>query len=250
GFSYRYTPTTGSLAIASVDITSSAPTQQVILTGGLNQSVTDAFVHGAYGALTGQGPTTSQASSARAALDGGTMTRGAFVTGLANSAARVAAVVNRLYQDTLGRAGDSGGVTYWVGQIRSGHRSVADVAAQFFASPEYYTHLGGGTDASWIADLYVKLLDRTADSGGLTYWKNQTSAHGRVNVAGRFYQSIESRQDRVTALYESLLRRDPDAAGRDYWAAQILQHGDIALAADLAASIEFVNDAAILGSNG
>jgi len=55
----------------------------------------------------------------------------------------------------------------------------------------------------------------------------------------QFYQSVESRQVRVTAMYQKLLVRAPDAAGLTFWVNRVLSTGDIALAVDIANSDEY-----------
>lgn len=247
---FRYTPTDTTERFARWQVTSDLPTQDIDLTGGPPMGVNLAFVRWAALALVGPTTTSQYQATTAAALDAGSTSRRAVVTALANSEERVTVVVQRLYLNTLGRQGDAGGARYWEGQIRSGKRSVAQVAAQFYASNEYYAHLGGGTDASWVTDLYVKLLHRTPDSSGLSYWVSQTHAHGRVHVAGLMFQSLESRKARVTALYEELLEREPDSGGRDFWAAKILTQGDIVLAIELTSSTEFLRDAVLRAGEG
>ncbi len=46
-----------------------------------------------------------------------------------------AQIVDRLYHNVLGRAGEQGGTDYWIGRLQSG-TSVADVLASFSESPE------------------------------------------------------------------------------------------------------------------
>jgi Ca2+-binding RTX toxin-like protein len=166
------------------------------------------------------------------------MTRGAVADEFARSPEWVATVVNRMYEDTLGRPADADGAAYWIAVLRTGELSVADVAASFYASPEYFALAGGSVEA-WVRDLYEKLLHRGADQGGIAYWTAQTAASGRTGVAAAFFQSLESRQDRVAALYEKFLRRGPDTAGLGFWAGVIFVDGDIALAKHLAASDEY-----------
>jgi Ca2+-binding RTX toxin-like protein len=166
------------------------------------------------------------------------MTRGSVADEFARSPEWVATVVNRMYEDTLGRPADADGAAYWIAVLRSGQLSVADVAASFYASPEYFARAGGSVEA-WVGDLYEKLLHRGADQGGIAYWTAETAASGRTSVAAAFFQSLESRQDRVAALYEKFLRRGPDTAGLGFWAGVILVDGDIALAKHLAASDEY-----------
>jgi hypothetical protein len=46
------------------------------------------------------------------------------------------AVVQKFYQNVLGREGEAGGVSYWTGELNSGAKSTAEVLADFSASPE------------------------------------------------------------------------------------------------------------------
>lgn len=169
--------------------------------------------------------------------------KGAYLRNLSRSDAWLTAVVNKLYQDTLGRDADAAGRTFWVGELRRGRRSVASVAAQFYASGEYFRGIGGGTVSSWIDDLYQKILLRTPDTSGKGYWVSEVAATGRPSVALRMYQSGESARTRVEALYQSLLGRAPDAGGLAYWAGRVVREGDLALAVSLAGSSEYQNRA-------
>ena len=58
-------------------------------------------------------------------------------------------------------------------------------------------------------------------------------------IALQFYQSLESRQTRVTGLYQALLDRDPDSTGLRNWSASLGDGQDVRLAAALAASPEY-----------
>ncbi len=224
---------TGPQSAASAPVTPSGPTN----------TADQSFVIAAYSDFLNRAPTASELSVTAGALDGGTTSRSAVVTGLATSPEWVSAIVNKLYVDTLGRVGDPGGVAYWSHQISSGAMSVATVAANFYASPEYYDGFGGGTDSVWITDLYHKVLLRNPDPGGLNYWVGQVAATNRVSVGIRFYQSAESAHTRVKALFESLLKREPDQGGWDYWAGRVVADGDIALAENLASSPEYFTTA-------
>ncbi|MCU1454773.1 MAG: hypothetical protein JWN46_2919 [Acidimicrobiales bacterium] len=203
----------------------------------------EALVIAAYHDFLGRAPTTTELTTRVAELDTGHLTQHGLMTTLATSAAWVAAIVNQLYLDTLGRVGDAGGVAHWSKLIADGTLTVAQVAANFYASPEYYNGIGGGTASSWISDLYVKILHRAADAGGLAYWAGQIASTGRVSVAYRFFQSSESAHTRVAGLYATLLGRGPDPSGWDYWAGQVVTSGDIALAVNLASSAEYANRA-------
>ena len=157
----------------------------------------------------------------------------------ASSAEWLGKIVRDLYLGTLGRPPDSGGLSFWVNELRSGRASVPSVSAQFYASPEYFQR-SGGTTSAWITDLYRQILHRDPDAGGLEYWVNRTAQVGRVAVAFDFFQSVESRRDRVARLYQALLARSPDAGGHAYWADRILGEGDVVLAAFLLSSPEYI----------
>ncbi len=210
------------------------------------------FVYAAYNDFLGRNPTSSQLNAATAYLGANpTATRKAdWLQALANSPAWVNAIVNQFYLDTLGRAGEPGGVTYWSGQITSRQKTVAEVASSFYASDEYFDGQYGQSNlTTWVRDLYAKILNRAPDSG-VAYWVSAVSVHanpnpfaGRLWVAYNFYQSQESRQKRVTDLYQKLLHRDPDHGGLLYWAGRILDEGDIALAVNLASSNEYYSRA-------
>lgn len=232
------TPTNG----GGVGWTAAHGATSVVLTVSAT-TPSESFVKAAYQDFLNRQPTASELSTTAAALDAGTASRASVVRSLSTSPEYVTALVQRLYLDTLGRPGDSGGVAYWVEQLRTGRRSVAQVAASFYASPEYFTGIGGGTNQTWVRDLYVKLLGRAADAEGTTYWVGQTVATSRTDVAFRFYQSLESRRTWVTRLYQALLGRAPDTDGRDYWAGRITTEGDLALAANLASSAEYATRA-------
>lgn len=199
----------------------------------------NAFEVSAYVDFLGRWPTYSELLAAPASF-GSASSRGVFVVGLARSSEWTSAIVQRLYLDTLGRTGDPTGVTYWSGLLRSGQLSVAAVAAHLYGSTEYYVGIGGGTDDSWVADLYEKILLRHADAAGKAYWVDLVHRRGRIAVAYSMFQSTESAHTRVAQLYNTLLGRAPDYAGWDYWAKAVVSSGDLALASMLASSDEYL----------
>jgi hypothetical protein len=72
--------------------------------------------------------------------------------------------VNALYRDTLGRAGDPGGVAFWVAQL-TGKNNRLGVATSFLRSPE--------EDMNEIARQYRQFLRRDPDAGGAAFFLNQ-----------------------------------------------------------------------------
>jgi hypothetical protein len=205
----------------------------------LSTTASASFATAAYQDFLGRAPTAAERDLVAAALDAAPSTRATFLRRLAAGDEWAAQVVRTLYQQALGRAGDSAGVAFWARCISSGSVSVATVAAQLYASSESFARFGGGTVDGWVDSLYDRLLHRTPDAGGRAYWIGQVAAHGRVSVAGRFIQSAESARTRVRTLYQALLGRDPDPSGLAYWSARVVRLGDLSLAAQLAASSEY-----------
>lgn len=199
-----------------------------------------AFVKAAYTDFIGSLPSQAVLTQTSHVLDAPGGSRSDLVADLAGSDAWIAHVLTQFYRDTLGREPDASGLAYWTDQLRSGQRSVASVAALFYASPEYFSRVAHGSLAAWVDDLYRKLLGRDPDSAGRAYWVSQAGLRGRGAVAYAFYQSLESRTVRVVDLYRTLLQRDPEPSGRTYWAQQLLSVGDLTLATSLASSSEYV----------
>lgn len=205
------------------------------------RSAAESFVTAAHADFLGEEPTRTELATDTAALNGGT-TKAAYLKQLSTSDAWLSGVVNKLYQDTLGRDGDAGGVAFWVGRLRGGW-SVARVAASFYASDEYFEGFGESSNATWIGDLYEKVLLRPAKQADTDYWVSEVQAKGRGNVALRIYQSSESAKTRVKGLYADLLGRAPSNPDLTYWGGVVVTKGDLALAVNLANSSEYATRA-------
>ncbi|MCB0972613.1 MAG: DUF4214 domain-containing protein [Acidimicrobiales bacterium] len=213
----------------------------------LNQqprSADEAWVHAAITDFLGRAPTDAEVADLTGRLAGGAR-RADLARELSTSTEWVERIVTRFYLDTLGREPDPSGLAHWVNQIRTGRRTVAQVAGSFYASSEYYREIGGGTDATWVADLYRKLLEREPEAAGQAYWERQVVARGRTSVATRIYGSPESRRARVERLYQDLLGRAADPGGLTYWSGRIATEGDLALAVHLASSGEYLRRAEV-----
>lgn len=168
--------------------------------------------------------------------------RAQVVDELANSPEWAGVILDDIYLDVLGRTPDAGGQAYWLARLQDGLRT-QELGAEFYASAEYVA-AAGSTDA-WLTQIYDALLHRRPDAQGLAYWR-QRLAEGTtpIEVTTGFYNSIESRSDRVTRLYHRVLGRGPDAEGLAFWAERLLvTDDDIALARNLAISGEFYDRA-------
>jgi hypothetical protein len=150
-----------------------------------------------------------------ARLDAGA-TPASFATALLHSAEYYGGVVGGVYQKYLGRASDSAGLSYWVGQLQQGMTD-EQLEAAFAGASEFYQH-AGGTDAGWVSAMYLDILGRAADAGGLAYWTGQLSqGASRAAVAQGFASSVERETQRINDDYFTDLGRAADAAGQSYW---------------------------------
>ena len=76
--------------------------------------------------------------------------------------------VKRLYRTCLNREADAGGLNYWLGLLNSGSIKGIGLAGQFAFSQEFTKK--NYCDEHFVKQLYVALMGREADSGGLSYW--------------------------------------------------------------------------------
>ena len=198
----------------------------------------EAFVTAASRDFVRRFPTPTQLRQLAGQLDSGRLTRAQLVAAYGTSDAWIGAAVDGYYLTTLGRAPDPTGRRYWIEELRSGTPS-AEVAAQFFASTEYFRR-SGGTNQAWIRALYLGILGREPDPAGWAAWVEAAdNGNPRVGIATTFYQAPESRAKRVRELYLALLGRQPDADGLRTWT-DVLRNGrDIELAIRLASSAEY-----------
>jgi hypothetical protein len=202
------------------------------------ESAARRFVRAAHQDFLGRQPTPTELGQRASAIEAGTLSRAALVRQLALSPEYVTALVQRFYADTLGRPGDPDGVAFWVDQLRTGRKTVAQVAGSFYASPEYFDRWNNTSD--WVYDLYEVFFGRGPSGDEQTYWTERAHTLGRTRVATEMFQSLESRRQRVHLVYRDLLGRAGDPDGVDYWAGRVTREGDLALAVNLAASGEYL----------
>lgn len=100
------------------------------------------------------------------------------------------------------------------------------------------------TTATQVQQLYVGLLGRAADQGGLNWWVDQVNTGGRTleDIRASFVTSTEyttgygaatSRTALVEAIYQNLFERTPTADEVQYWAVTDTRPADQLVAAFL-----------------
>jgi hypothetical protein len=90
--------------------------------------------------------------------------------------------VDALYRGILGRAPDSGGLGYWVGELDR-LRPREDLSRSLFLSYE--------SNTSRVNDLYSTILKRAPDGGGRDYWARQLFSVDDIVLAALLASSDE-----------------------------------------------------------
>ena len=142
-----------------------------------------------------------------------------------------AAQIVRLYDSFLGRAPDIQGFDSYLAFVAAGH-TVADMAANAAASPEFQAATASLSDSDYIAYVYQHSLRRAPDPGGLQAYLDalHTGALTRVSMIVQAAESPEhvaltagtvqaglwvpDRQaEGLELLYDAAVQRQPDAFG-------------------------------------
>ncbi len=191
--------------------------------GGLNHWI---------GAVQGGQPLSSLAS--------GFLSSPEFQARFGDATADTGAFVDRLYQNVLGRAGETEGRAFWVSALDRGAGTRADVLAAFSESAENQAGTAALVQAGiWdrseaamqVARLYDTVFGRRPDAPGLVFWKDALEGDTATlsQVADAFAGSAEFRaqygslgnRDFADALYVNSLDRPADQAGLDFWAGRL-----------------------------
>ncbi|MCV2396070.1 DUF4214 domain-containing protein [Actinotalea sp. M2MS4P-6] len=232
-------PTSTAAAQAAIE-TPTAVQQASVAPGALTSKAVESFVRAGYRDFLRRSPSSTELRFWGPRIQSGMTSRADFTIELARSPEWLSVVITRFYWDTLHRAPDTAGLQFWIAQARAG-MPIAEIAARFYASDEYFRTVGHSDVATWIRALYRALLFRTGEPAGVASWV-QLIAQGtpRHVAALGFYQSTETIQVRIQSLYRLLLGRSADATGLANWPAVVRAQGDLVLAASIAGSDEYL----------
>ncbi len=167
--------------------------------GGLTGNA--AFVESLYVDFLQRAGNTSQGGDAFFwvnALASGAMTQAQVVNGICRSQEALGLIVDGLYEKIFGRAADAGGQAALVGMLMNG-ATIEQVTTLMVASQEFANL--AGTDAGYVASLYVKLLGRIGSYTEVSGWLSMLATSGRAAVANSLLSSAEYRGDVVQQLY-------------------------------------------------
>jgi hypothetical protein len=111
----------------------------------------------------------------------------------------------RLYQAAFNRAPDLGGLGYQMTALDNG-LGIAQVAANFIASPEFAATYGSLNNTQFVTQLYQNVLHRAPDSGGLAYHVNNLEHNGyaRADVLVGFSESPENKAALIGAIQDGM----------------------------------------------
>ncbi len=110
------------------------------------------------------------------------------------------------------------------------------------ASTSQFTVSTGTPSQFFVAQAYLDLLNRPADTAGLASWSDELNQGTltRTQVAGQIVASGEYRTDLIQRFYQTFLHRPADAAGLTSWTNYLAQGGtDAGLEAALLGSSEY-----------
>jgi hypothetical protein len=147
--------------------------------------------------------------------------------------------VTDLYRTFFDRAADSGGMTFWRGQLTQGLPREVILTAFMFSSEfaafnaAYFGGVANRPEIDLVIDMYRGFLGRLPDSDGLRYWvqrmqaaqcQNAASVQAQADgISAQFASSAEyaargrNNAQAVADLYNAFLRRAGDASGFGFW---------------------------------
>lgn len=145
------------------------------------------------------------------------------------------------YLAVLGRDADFGGWLSYYGRLRCGTQAGASgctgiagmtqlqLIQEFVSSQEFQTTYGALTNAEFVRRVYLNVLGREPDAGGLAFYTNAlTAGMTRAELMYAFARSNEFQtriRNRALAslLYLGFLRRSPEPVGAAFWTGELAQ---------------------------
>ncbi|UVW28628.1 DUF4214 domain-containing protein [Massilia sp. H6] len=98
----------------------------------------------------------------------------------------------RLYEAALGRPAEKAGLGYWMWRMEGG-TSLVTVAQEFTQQPEFAAIYGAApTDAQFLRQLYLNILDREPDAAGYEYWVGRIESSSRAQIMVEFSEGFEN----------------------------------------------------------
>ena len=130
-------------------------------------------------------------------------------------------IITGYYQQYLQRTPDSSGLAYWKG-VWHATGGPEGIKAGFAASPEF-NHQAGDAADGWLTALYQRILNRTPDAQGFSYWQQRLAdGTSEAAIALDFFDSPEAFDNDVTGWFEEYLGRVPSDAELTQYANEMI----------------------------
>jgi len=154
----------------------------------------------------------------------------------------IQAQVTDLYRTVLGRDPDQGGATFFFSLLKAG-LPLQNAKAIMFASDEFFTVFGGGTNQGFLNALYGAQMGRMVDSVGSNVFGSQLNGGARRDaVAIQIINSFEGTQKETRVLYDNLLERAPEPLGFNFFSGLLqIPTPEQSILAQIVGSQEFFN---------
>ena len=112
----------------------------------------------------------------------------------------------RLYQAAFNRTPDQGGLGFQMKALDDG-LNIAQVAANFIASPEFTATYGALDNTKFVTQLYANVLHRAPDASGLAFHVGNlsTGANTRANVLVGFSESPENQAALIGSIQNGMV---------------------------------------------
>ncbi|MCC2954762.1 DUF4214 domain-containing protein [Massilia sp. IC2-477] len=116
----------------------------------------------------------------------------------------IAGQAYRMYEAALGRAPEKAGLSYWIWRMENGS-TIQQVASDFMKTTEFAGIYGANpTDAQFIRQMYLNILDREPDAGGYVYWEGRIATGSREQILVDFSESPENKAQVIAAIQDGM----------------------------------------------
>lgn len=116
----------------------------------------------------------------------------------------IAGQAYRLYEAALGRPAEKAGLGYWISRMENG-ASLEQVALEFTKQTEFASIYGANpTDAEFLRQLYLNILDREPDAAGYDYWVGRIVDSSRQKIMVEFSEGFENQAQVIGSIQNGM----------------------------------------------